>query len=305
MGKVFTPEELGQGFIPKDGAHAEAAQYIVDQLLYPRDLLGESTLGQAGNGIDSGLVYGSATHDTANLRSDLDVLLIYEPHTTALRTIKNVFDVTRRSFKVPVEANILTVDDALQGTHRLDSLFMRYLATAQENEGFSRGWPICLLERGMSDDRSPEDVVRKYIGGKAAGFSKELVADELDTHRLQRAFELPKNLGRKVLSMASEDFRVEEHSGKDILEGLIDFIATQTPTPDKKIAEICRDLHFLTDRDEEYTGFLEDVIDCVHPIITYVEWLKGPEPTEAIESALTLCQNMGQVMRWYAEGRAS
>lgn len=304
MGKVFTPEELERGFIPQEGAHLEAAEYIVDQLFREREPFSDvdEFFAYLERDIDAGLIHGSVTHGTANRRSDVDVVVIYLPHTPAMDTIRNVFDVARANYKVPIEANLISRDDALSGMHSIDPLFLRYLLAAQENPDFSWNNPAGKLSIGMpnapySDERLAR-VVQRYIGAKSASFSKALVAEEIDAHKLQRAFELPKNLGRKVLSMKSEDFEVAEHTGDDIVRLFTEFV-TEQDVPDHRIIQINSGMKYLLEQDQDYSEFLQETIDGLHSIAAYRSWLAGPESRCVLNTALAVSQGMGSVIDQY------
>ena len=135
MGKVFSPEQVYAGHIPEAGAHLSAARLLVNEILdgevfrsFPEEFI--------ESGIDSGLVHGSVTHGTANMRSDLDVLLIQRPqrdNDDTLLKVASVFGRIASDLHVPVESNILTMEDALRRNHKIDVIFLEYLQRAEQN----------------------------------------------------------------------------------------------------------------------------------------------------------------------------
>lgn len=291
------------GLVPEEGAHIEAAKYIVEQLFYGQEAFSFDPSVFVETGIDSGLIHGSVTQGKDNIRSDIDILAIYRPGSEVLETVRNVFDATRRAYNVPIEANLITMNDALTGSHGIDPLFYRYLYSAQDDAEFSWNWPMDSLALGFSEGafgaKRLGRVVQRYVGAKTASFSKELVADFVEFHRIQRAYELPKNLGRKVLSMLSSDFRVQDHDADDIKEGLIRFVERQSETNEALVDRIAKNIDRLLNQDSEYGELLEDTLDAKKSLKEYGYWFSGSGPRDTIATALSLSQDMGEVMGNY------
>lgn len=204
MGKVFSPLEIQAGIIPEPGAHEAAAHYIVDALLE------NTTDFFNGNGVQAGMIYGSTAMGSANIRSDVDVLVTYREQLAdkALPAIRWVFRHAERRFNVPVEANILPVGATFSPLeHAIDPLFAEHLIDIQNQDEprWSYGWPVDGL--GIDPRILTEDTIRKlairYCSAKSRRLTRGLVEYDggPDYKHLQRALELPAAIGRKVLAV--------------------------------------------------------------------------------------------------------
>lgn len=312
MGKIFSPEEIEHGHIPKEDDHFEAADYIADQLFFDQDAFSSAPL--SGNvpssyyegEVEAGLIHGSVTHGTANRRSDVDVVIVYRPGSIVLDTIRNVFDVARSNFHVPIEANLVTELDAEKGAHSFDPLFLSYLLRAQKDPDYSWNWPI---DRLTPEDYDPDEVsdarlvrtVQRYLGAKTASFSKELVADNIDLHRIQRALELPKNLGRKILSMSQRySFVVEDHTTDGIVDSMLAFCEDQITLWDEVVQQVDEATKYLLKEDADYDELLEAVIKGRVSLAEYRFWYNDSKQRDILKQALLLCGGVQEVVAHYA-----
>lgn len=306
MGKVFTAGEIAAGEIPAEGAHLEAAEYIVDKLFYGQAAFSDDPWAFFEPKINSGMVHGSVTHGTESVRSDLDLVLIYYPdRSEVLDTVQGVFTDITDKFKVPIEANIVTLTDALSKNHRIDPLFLRYLHQAQENQQFSWQWPADCLSIGFTQhDFHPialARTVQRYIGAKSSSFSKALVLEDLrDEHAMQRALELPKNLGRKVLGMADSDFDVRTATTADVHKGISEFIADRSFGHEDNYGKDTKEtLLRLSDRDAEYNEVLQAAINGELSPENYQRWL-DKNRREVIRLAISACYDFqDSILRRY------
>lgn len=306
MGKVFTSEEIRVGAIPEPGAHLEAAEYVVDQLFYGQKAFSDDPWAWLEPKISSGMVHGSVTHGTANVRSDLDVVLIYHSdRAEVLDTVQDVFVEVADKFKVPIEANVMTLTNALNKNHHIDPLFLRYLRQAQDNPKFSWEWPSDCLGIGFTQhDFHPialARTVQRYVGAKSDGFSRALALEDLrDEHALQRALELPKNLGRKVLGMVDPEFDVREATTSDVQQGVSEFVAKRAFVHDENYGQDILDtLRCLSNRDAEYDEVLQATIIGEMSPEHYRAWL-DKNRRELIRFAIHACDHFqDSVMRRY------
>ena len=306
MGKVFTAEEIELGHIPEPGAHLEAAQFIVDQLFYDQKAFWEeegyieASKPFVDSGIHSGLVYGSSIHGTANVRSDLDVLILHYPsyHDT-LDVVHDVFTEAEERYHVPIEANIISIPDALSSNHNIDPVFLKYLKEAQENGSFSWQWPADTLADHMPDydQLALARFVRRYIGAKSGNFGKALALDsEMDAHKLQRAFELPKNVGRKVLSMYDPSFSAVAATGEDIASGLSSFMTDREFSNGiGEFEQASLKLRYLLQEDERYSVKLHKAIEGSISLSEYNEWIEDVRRS-VVTQALLVCEPIGNAV---------
>ncbi len=201
MGKVFSVEEVSAGLVPEVGAHHAAARFVLDELF--EQVTGDLYVGAPG--VDAALVYGSTVHEP-NRRSDVDVLLVYDATqaAVALPGIRTVLQAAETRYRVPIEEHVVprgALKNPLE--HNIDPLFMRHLVAVQRNQPhWQRNSPIpaSLFANSIDRDRVVEIAVA-YCSGKAQQFARALMKrnDAIDLHTLQRAFELPATIGRKVL----------------------------------------------------------------------------------------------------------
>ena len=305
MGKIFTPEEIRLGAIPEAGAHLQAAHYIVDQLFYEQNAFRTHPNQYIETGIDAGLIHGSATHGTATVRSDLDVAIVFRDDVSTLDTIHEVFTDVEKVYNVPVEVSMVHHSDAMDHLHNIDPLFLRYLIEAEANPEFSWNWPaekLCGI--GVTMKEEPKDITRvvlRYIAAKNASFAKATVLDgELDMHKLQRALELPKNLGRNILSMADSTFSAAHATGDEIVDGLNDFLDKRAFSYEPDYAEqIKQGLKSLLQEDEAYTRLLEDTLSGETTLATYEDWL-NERKRDLVIRALLVCAPIADSVRRYA-----
>lgn len=308
MGKVFTPEEIQAGKVPVEGAHLAAADIIVDQLL--RKEVFPYLFQKIGYiGIESGLVHGSVTHGTETIRSDLDVLLIHRPggdrRSEGLDTVRDIFGSIETNLHVPVESHIVTLTDALSRNHRIDPLFLRYLASAQENPKYSYGFPVSSLWLGFTEHSFSRQnlarVAQRYTGGKTASFASALAEGATaDMHRYQRALELPKNLGRKIVSMLDKDIDGDFKpvlDGPSVLAGFKDFIAQTSNSNEQSLINAIDKLDSI---DREYSEVLTDAVDHRVNLASYQAWLDA-HALPAFELAHEICVDTQATLDVYAK----
>lgn len=311
MGKVFSPEELRAGQIPVEGAHTAAADFIVEQLFYDQKAFSDDPLAFIETAISSGMVHGSATHGTATIRSDIDTVVILRYHdVSTLDTIRSVFAETQSRYNVPIEANLLSLDDVHEKTHRIDPLFLRYLFEAQENSNYSWNWPASSIGSHFSKhDYSQISLARvnqRYTAAKSASFAKALTLEgDGELHRLQRALELPKNLGRKILAMCDANFSAWSTSTDEILSGLDSFVEGRAFAYDREYgSDLKSKLRSLLEYDSEYSDLLAQTISEDVSIQTYEEWLNARK-RDVFFLALQICgQTQTVLMRYMRELRS-
>lgn len=282
MGKIFTPEQLEQGRVPELGAHEKAAEFVCEQLFFDQNIFDEipqASSMERDNVIIAGLVHGSSTHGTTNIRSDLDNLLIVDSSCTSFGSAtlaeitSHVFREAYRRFNVEVESNRIEVGDIARRHHRIDPVFLNYLLRAEENPDFSWNSPATMIRQGFSEeDFQPvnlADVLCRYTADKIAKFDKAMNTEEMDYHAMQRAFELPKNLARKVLSALDPDFSVQAASTQEILDGMLEFYNSQVLAAGRSIGN----LETLVSLDREYSELLDDITKGRKSIGDYTAWI--------------------------------
>lgn len=283
MGKVFTSEQIRLGQFPDPGAHNAAAQRIAERVLFSGDSL-----------VGSGLIHGSATNGESDIRSDLDMLIIATADGDALHVIREIITDEATTNYVPVELKVISSIDVHAQTHGVDQLFLRYLQEAEKDERFTYGMPASELRAGFCEkDFTVEalvQVVRRYIGAKTERFAGVLASQNQPEERhLQRALELPKNLGRKVLGLFDQGCQQPiQVIGK--FENLMKSI-----DPDNG-RQLVIDSQLLSELDRRYTALVESGVD----VQEHSDWIDQNQ-TEIIQRALMLCDCAAHIFRAHTE----
>ncbi len=272
MGVVYSGIELLNGAIPRDGAHIQAAEMVLERT--PR-LPAVSTV----------LTHGSVMDGLSNLRSDLDVVVVHECND--INEVPEVVDAVHAEFdqigsetSVKIEANIWPANEPLRARKQrmYDILFCWHLREAFRDEAGLRGKADELTIEvadtlPAGDVESIRDVALNYAVYKQGGFTgAPRVYSDGDPRALtamQRGLELPKAIGRKVAQLvaACEGREVAGNDFKFDL-GLLDDTTRSA-------------LATLAKVNSDYTYYLEGLLGVTDPesVGEYVDWLKSAYST--------------------------
>jgi len=306
MGVIFTAEAIAKGDIPLPGAHELAGRFILGQLFKPEyDSEPEKSDGPyiGKKGVESALIYGSTALGTADLRSDVDVLVNYSDECTqqALSLIRTTFYMAETRFKVPVEAQVLptgALADPLK--HSIDPLFAVHLSQVQQQDEprWSYNWPLDEMPRSNGyifekDSARIRAIAVRYASGKSRQFTRAIVGyrGELDLQVFQRSLELPSAIGRKVLVATIEIGEVElpETGDKQAMHiSTLNRLEQLTQNDDKQVVS---DQRSLIELDGEYSHILTQTIDGSLSLLDYSMWLD-----KNYLHALEMAQNVSH--RW-------
>ncbi|HEX5448275.1 MAG TPA: nucleotidyltransferase domain-containing protein [Candidatus Saccharimonadales bacterium] len=290
MGRVFSPEQIRDDHIPEPGAHTRAGRFVLETLFEPPGLwlpIDDASrqlnydVDRKIRSIESGMVYGSTALGTANLRSDLDVLITYyHSHPQALATLRETFEQAEDQFKVPVEHHIVPVT-ALSNplTHTIDPLFATHLRDVQrqENPRWSYNWPMHGYHGITINEQQVRALAIRYCGTKRRQFINGLVdyRDSSNYAIMQRALELPAAIGRKVLAATDGPEAVDQsllQNKSEILGMLLDRYNSSRiewmGEPDKALAD-------LAELDYEYSDLLISTIGGETSLDEYSKWLES------------------------------
>lgn len=189
MPVVYSPEEVKNGHVAKDGDHAALGKRII-------------RLVDTEKAIIAIQIYGSTALGTASLCSDMDGLVIYEDgaRTTAIEAIRSV------SFAARTEGNYAKTEIHLEPAtppKRSTRLGNReYLAhferICQQYPQWSVNNPAQYLDRTPATaEEYLADAINAFEA-KTEKFTKASLKPEVDYGALQRALELPVSAARKV-----------------------------------------------------------------------------------------------------------
>ncbi|TAH36595.1 hypothetical protein EYC59_00240 [Candidatus Saccharibacteria bacterium] len=187
MGRILSVEEIQTGHIPEPGAHETAANFLMSALFDYDSMPAQAAV-----------VYGSTALGVPNYRSDLDIFV----RTNDPVAVARIYGEAEAVFKIKVESHTVP-GSFFMPTLPIDPFFVDHLKTAQENPRWSKNWPI--MGYAGTDAYTEEQLrarISRYCAGKATTFTQAQVdyRGEPNLHTLQRAFELPLALARKIIS---------------------------------------------------------------------------------------------------------
>ncbi len=259
MGKVFTSQEIVEGRVPQEGAHTEAGHFLLDTMwLRYLEQFDDAEYSAAFTAFDGSMIYGSVAQDSANRRSDLDVLVTYSVDVGApdivIEGYRSLFQEVENIWHVPIESNIWHIGSFMNGVHTIDAAFLEHLQSVEKS--WLVGNPLEFLTIKEPDYT---DIFNRYYAHKVRSFTKALsdTTDIVNPHHLQRALELPAALGRKALStLAQIDGTVTSPGNltKNKVNQQVAALTAEWP----RITELLEDLRTI---DDEYSALLEKTVE--------------------------------------------
>jgi predicted nucleotidyltransferase len=281
MGKIFTPEEIREERYPQDGAHKEAAEELRRSC---------AALQPEYPAISSACVYGSVALGLANRRSDIDGVCLLDSNEDGVAVRREIAGLERRAealYATPVDMSVWRADEWRKGlgVSAGDYLFLEHICPTAASTPYRLGEPAEVLYGAMRFSNAAGQLelahrsAAAYLANKAQFFTYRMSHDKNPDDRavtLQRAYELPSALGRKLLRL---DFLAEwrrendtphilgsspEQYGRPLLAtGFTALLDGDT----KHLA------HALTRNDSEYDEVLEDAIDGRKGLAGYGQYL--------------------------------
>lgn len=289
MGEVFSPERVASGAIPAaDGSDHEQAAALV------MNFVRSSPLTSAHSQL---LIAGSTATGRANRRSDIDYLLVdaasgpegvpdLAPHRMELqaRFITETMDYASSYYNVRFEGQRYTEAQLKKAGRAIyDAFWLAHGLDVQDNyPDFVHGRPLERLRPyaiGFEVPENPEMITLasaiaiRYMAGKVNVFGEAADFDPSNTRdlrRLQRAFEAPKALARKMVMMSAIGGRevadpdvTSRQSMKEEMDDILSFDST---------GRLARYNNQLAALDEEYDGVLDEAVRG--SVAPYERWLR-------------------------------
>ncbi len=280
MGVVYSPQKVELGHIPEEGAHEQAGTYMLDRLFSDG-----ANAYQDNTGVYAGLVFGSAALRTAGVRSDLDVLVRYDSYDSAetLTHIGEAIVDTEKKYKVSVGVTTLHREAFDNSDENMvdPGLATHLYRVKASRPDLLRADPLGdgLIEQGL--DRPLWASALHYNAGKLRIFSRS-VAESMEydeaqaLNNLQRAFELPAALSRKMLpvlwGVEGQGALPEDEDKNRVLMSTLDHMAELQNDQAKSDDTRARTLE-LVDLNIEYSEILSAAMNGELSINEYREWI--------------------------------
>ena len=311
MGKVFSPEEVDSGAVPEIGAHYLAADHILEMVWGGQRMLpGIPTLESPDfpqrpeHGIESLLVYGSTALGTANRRSDLDVAIVYDTFARQPLTFcKGIFEQVSREYRIPIETSAHPIGALGNGLrHTIDFSFASHLHKMDAESSWRFGKPVWPNWERQSSDTTIDRLLPAtvaYVANKRKSFAGAVLEDNRkpDYKRLQRAFEIPAAIGRKIVMLYYSSGQEEvDPTNKGQAAGFVLAKMTEIADNSRRIEpDTIGKFSALCDKNDYYTQLLEQTVAGQTSLSEYKEWLQE-NYLAAYDSAHDTCLFWEQVL---------
>jgi predicted nucleotidyltransferase len=187
MGRVFRFSEIERREVPMAHDFKEGRQEIVSIVEQTDDIIGA-------------IMCGSVLHGTANLRSDIDLVVYYRPNPEAEKAISRMRYIAESRH---LDLNIVPVDTEIAGTrfHTLQWGFLQHLELSARSGGLIKE---NFLDKVRTDFLDPVQCTVEYISFKLRYLGKSIDEFKVLDHNsekhmeiLQKALELPVHVARK------------------------------------------------------------------------------------------------------------
>jgi predicted nucleotidyltransferase len=290
MGEVYSPEQVASGAIPAAGGEdqEQAAAVLMN-------FVRSSPLTSAHARL---LIPGSTATGQADRRSDVDYLLVdaatgpegvpdLSPHRRELqaRFIRETLDYAADYYNVRFEGQHYTEAQLLRmGRTVYDAFWISHGLDVQDNHpDFAHRQPLERLRPYAIGFKLPDDperitlasaIAMRYMTGKVNAFSEAgdfNPSSWRDLRRLQRAFEAPKALARKMITMSAlegHEITDPDVTSKQSMKQQMDQILTRFNGG----ARLAQHIDRLAALDEEYDEVLDEAVRG--DVLPYEKWLR-------------------------------
>lgn len=272
MGKIFTAESVAREAVPHLGSQERAAYEFMEMTSDIPHL-------------KAAIVFGSTALGNARRRSDVDIAVAYEESADLSDFFINLRDTVQ---VLPhgelVEPFIIDSRSLTDSTAALQGdVFMaehlRLTARASKIPGINAdifaNMPDPLTELPPAQAAAlAEQVATNYVTNKIRKFfNASRQNDTSNYHRLQRAFELPTAITRKLVRLQTVRSRYSHQAFQAHF-----YDRDNLAQEGQKLNEVLGDewtrcSAWLIERDKEYSELLEDTLEGSLPISAYQRWL--------------------------------
>lgn len=316
MGNVLPPDAIIHGKIPRKGAHLEAAREIIAAHADLPEEMGVASV-----------IYGSTAEGRSDERSDVDVYVSYpQPFGSVTgdvnrvrRRIDDIHQAVGNAYSVTVEANVLTERMIAPTENPGEGFFDPQMLDISSTEELD---PLYVLHiQDMIDKRRPDLTLRtpllpnyqlrpehlteddqvmivwlavRFCAIKLRHMRQALAHEQVDYKALQRAFEMPKAMGRKVLAVMAMGNA-----------GITSFDVTDKQEMQHKLHEVAMEEgattllkhhELLVELDRQYTELLAQTVQSGGGIDQYNQWILSVY-RQAITSAAVMSLQWFRLMQ--------
>jgi hypothetical protein len=289
MGRVYSPEAVDAGHVPKAHEFQPAAKMLLE-LLDGTHLQEDADVPK----LHGALVLGSVALGRPDRRSDINVIIAYRGDkgpSEAITYYQSIFDEIDTNFHTPIEPSIYHHAELLGGRHTIDPLEMLHLKQVPKEWHVGKN-PV----KAVHDNRlTYYTAVSQYAAQLRSMFSDALLMTdrEIDYRVFHHALDVPIALGRKCLQVLGAQGVVEQGeyanaSKKAIIRALGDVIVM----PDLRELIIRQ-----TALDRMYTMQLDEVVTGGMPLSGYEQWLSrnyAPAVRSAVDISYHLPSFVGE-----------
>ena len=204
MGRVFTFEEIRQGWMPATRDFKEMWEILEAEL-------------SASSAIIGSVICGSCVRGDYNVRSDIDCVVLYRQtdRSEAIDLFQGL-EVEAAEIYVPLE--LIPLDDKLAETsdHHLSPIFLEHLRLSVRLGGVIKENPLELISPNPMSFREDTilyliDKIRKLEKGSAR---LPVLSTEKLCLFLQKALELPVYVARKIVQCKGYDLTGDDSKGE-------------------------------------------------------------------------------------------
>lgn len=200
MGRVFTPEEVANGWIPRKEHFRQAETTFT----------GMAELALRGSGLVSAEIYGSWVSQPrrANARSDFDGILVYNGSPKGFNACRDIVARTAEDSQglVPINVAAYSQSAFVNGRHEIDRFFGQHLTAG--NRIVTGLDPATYMT--FSDEHALY-VLRNYLANQKRSLTERSMSQDPQewASGLQRMLESPIAVGRKVLQVIDDLYETQ------------------------------------------------------------------------------------------------
>lgn len=315
MGRVYSPAELREGLIPQPNAQQEAARHIIERLTELEAI--DPVLARE----IACVVYGSTVTNKSDVRSDVDICASVYAHTRdteqpsrAQQVFEGIVREAELRYGVYVEERVVAEEEFFKAgtydddglSYPLDPLYVRHLITvADEKPDWVYGsMPLEGYRQPVFDPHGEDRAAVAWSALQFAQLKQAHIADavkragfgddEATYKDMQRAFELPKALGRKAVVVCGSEVGLAV-TDKQAMHAWLNELASQQ-YDDGRLRSGQRALQAL---DGRYTELLQETLAGGVTLTQYERWLRENQ-LPALQLAKEIATQWGTVFEAHA-----